>query len=492
MSRQVRASSGAAYDLGYRVVWCPQYRCRVLGGRVKARLEELIRAKAAEHDGEIIALVVVSDHVHLFVPRPKYSPSYVAGQFKGFTSGHPARRAPAPALPACDAAPRSSFATSVGAVSAALEERREAYRRAKISIRYGEQSAQLKEIRADDPAGQGRWSFTSQQQTLRRLNKAFEAFFRRVKAGRTPGYPRFKGRGWFDTVTFVEGDGARWDSQPHHRGATFVRLHGIGQVRAHQHRPVRGRVKQIEVKREGSRWFVVVSCDDVPAVPLPATSREIGVDMGVVHFATASEPIAGVSDEHGHIPNPRHLTAAQEELAAAQRAYAATKRGSRRRRKAARKIGRVHRAVARRRADHAHKTALALVRNADVIVVEDLRIANMTKSPKARPDPEQAGVFLANGSAVKAALNKSILDAGWGVFLGILAHKAESAGRELILVNPANTSRTCPQCGHASGENRKVQADFACVACGYAANADVVGASNIKRAGLVLREAGAA
>ncbi|MEW1848459.1 helix-turn-helix domain-containing protein, partial [Nonomuraea angiospora] len=85
--------------------------------------------------------------------------------------------------------------------NAALEERREAYRRAKISIRYGEQSAQLKEIRADDPAGQGRWSFTSQQQTLRRLNKAFEAFFRRVKAGQTPGYPRFKGRGWFDTVT---------------------------------------------------------------------------------------------------------------------------------------------------------------------------------------------------------------------------------------------------------------------------------------------------
>ncbi|MEU7896044.1 helix-turn-helix domain-containing protein, partial [Nonomuraea sp. NPDC049152] len=93
--------------------------------------------------------------------------------------------------------------------NAALEERREAYKRHKVSIGYGEQSAQLKEIRAADPEGQGRWSFTSQQQTLRRLNRAFEAFFRRVKAGQRPGYPRFKGRGWFDTVTLVEGDGAR-------------------------------------------------------------------------------------------------------------------------------------------------------------------------------------------------------------------------------------------------------------------------------------------
>ncbi|MEU0566920.1 transposase [Nonomuraea sp. NPDC005983] len=376
--------------------------------------------------------------------------------------------------------------------NAALQERREAYHRAKISIRYGDQSAQLKEIRTDDPAGQGRWSFTSQQQTLRRLNKAFEAFFRRVKAGQTPGYPRFKGRGWFDTVTFVEGDGAKWDCQPRHPSATFVKLHGIGQVRVHQHRPVRGRVKQVEVKREGSRWYVVVSCDDVPAVPLPATGREIGVDMGVVHFATASEPIAGVTDEHGHIPNPRYLKTAEQELAAAQRAYAGTKRGSKRRRKAAQKIGRLHRAVARQRSDHAHKTALALVRSVDMIAVEDLRIANMTKSPKAKPDPEQAGVFLANGAAAKAGLNNEPSGRGLGVFLGILAHKAESAGRELIPVNPANTSRTCPQCGHASGDNRKVQADFACVACGCTANADVVGASNIKRAGLVLRDASAA
>ncbi|MFF4624420.1 RNA-guided endonuclease InsQ/TnpB family protein [Nonomuraea jabiensis] len=376
--------------------------------------------------------------------------------------------------------------------NAALQERREAWRRCKVSIRYGDQSAQLKEIREVDPEGQGRWSFTSQQQTLRRLNKAFQAFFRRVRAGETPGYPRFKGRGWFDTVTLVEGDGARWDSQPHQAAATYVRVQGVGHLRVHQHRPIAGRVKQIEIKREGSRWYVICSCDDVPAVPLPATGREVGVDMGVAHFATVSEPIDDLTDEGGHVANPRYLKTVEEELAAAQRAYARTRRGSTRRKRAAKKIGQIHRKVARRRTDHAHKIALGLVRAADVIAIEDLRIANMTKSPVVKPNPEQAGGFLPNGSAAKPGLNKSILDAGGGVFLAILNDKAESAGRDVIAVDPRNTSRTCPECGHVSEANRTTQVGFICVTCGYVANADVVGASNIKRAGLVLRDARAA
>ncbi|MEV2268404.1 transposase [Nonomuraea africana] len=124
--------------------------------------------------------------------------------------------------------------------NAALEHRRTAYRKAGVTVRYGDQSAELKHIRADDPDGHGRWSFSSQQATLRRLDKAFAAFFSRVKASRAPGFPRFKGRGWFDTVQWPkDGDGCRWDSQPEHPSARFVRLQGIGHVRVHQHRPVR-------------------------------------------------------------------------------------------------------------------------------------------------------------------------------------------------------------------------------------------------------------
>ncbi len=129
--------------------------------------------------------------------------------------------------------------------NAALEHRRTAYRTAGVNIRYGEQPADLKHIRAEDPDGQGQWSFSSQQATLRRLDTAFAAFFARLQAGRTPGYPRFKGRGRFDTVTWPkDGDGCRWDSQPEHPSVTFVRLQGVGHVRVHRHLPPAGTARR--------------------------------------------------------------------------------------------------------------------------------------------------------------------------------------------------------------------------------------------------------
>ncbi|MFF5110005.1 RNA-guided endonuclease InsQ/TnpB family protein [Streptosporangium sp. NPDC000509] len=359
--------------------------------------------------------------------------------------------------------------------NAALEHRRTAYAKAGVSVRYGDQSADLKYIRADDADGQGRWSFSSQQATLRRLDKAFTAFFARVKAGRTPGFPRFKGEGRFDTVEWPrDGDGCRWDSQPEHPTATYVRLQGVGHVRVHRHRAVRGTVKTIGVKREGSRWYVTVSCDDVPAETLPATGASVGIDLGVASLVTTSEG--------EHLANPRHLAACAERLAAAQRDLARKKRGSARRRKAVARVAALHAKVRRQRLDGAHKAALALVGDYDVIVHEDLRIANLTRSA--------SGTLEAPGSnvAAKSGLNRSILDAGWGVFLTILSHKAESAGRELIAVNPANTSRTCARCGHCAKENRLTQAEFRCVSCGHAAHADVNAAINVLRAGLALRD----
>ncbi|GAA3417125.1 hypothetical protein GCM10018952_47930 [Streptosporangium vulgare] len=230
--------------------------------------------------------------------------------------------------------------------NAALEHRRTAYAKAKVSIRYGDQSADLKHIRADDTDGQGRWSFSSQQATLRRLDKAFQAFFARLKAGRTPGFPRFKGEGRFDTVEWPkDGDGCRWDSQPEHPTVTFVRLQGVGHVRVHRHRAVRGTVKTIGVKREGSRWYVVLSCDGVPAEALPATGAAVGIDLGVAALVTTSEG--------EHLANPRHLTASAERLAAAQRDLARKKRGSTRRRKAVARVAALHGKVRRQRLDGA-------------------------------------------------------------------------------------------------------------------------------------------
>jgi putative transposase len=351
-------------------------------------------------------------------------------------------------------------------------------------VSYGQQSAQLSEIRAFDPQRHGRWSFSSQQATLRRLDKAFTAFFRRVKNGETPGYPRFKGAGWFDTVTWpADGDGCRWDSTPDQR-VTRVRLQGVGHVRVHQHRPVRGRVKTVSVKREGKRWFVVLSCDQVPAEVVPSTGAIVGIDMGIASFLTTSEG--------RHVDNPRHARKAAARLAQAQQALARCTRGSNRRRKVPARVGTTHRKVRMQRLDHAHKTALSLVRDYDLIVHEALSIANMARAPKSKCNPSLPDAYLPNGAAAKAGLNRSISDAGWGVFLAILAAKAESAGREVVAVDPRNTSRTCPQCGHIAKENRTTQERFHCIACGHAAHADVVGALNVLRAGLARREARAA
>lgn len=364
----------------------------------------------------------------------------------------------------------------------ALQERRDAYRHSsKTTVRYGQQSAQLKDIRAFDAERQGRWSFSSQQATLRRLDKAFAAFFRRVKAGDKPGYPRFRSSKRFDTVDFPkDGDGCRWDSTPHDP-VTRVRLQGVGHVKVHQHRPVVGKVKTISVKREGRRWYVILTAEQAQPEPLPATGSVIGVDMGIANF---------LADSNGEfVPNPRHGAKAATKLEAAQQALSRCKRGSKRRRKAVETVARLHRKVRRQRLDHAHKTALGLVSEHDFIAHEDLKIRNMSKAPAPKPHPGQPGSFLPNGASAKAGLNRSIADAGWGVFLAILAAKAEGAGRQVMAVDPRNTSRRCPECGHTAKENRPTQEKFHCQACGHTAHADMVGAINVLRAGLVRRDA---
>ncbi|MEU6942891.1 transposase, partial [Streptomyces rubiginosohelvolus] len=266
--------------------------------------------------------------------------------------------------------------------NAALQERRDAWRHAsKTTVRYGQQSAQLKDIRAFDPERQGRWSFSSQQATLRRLDKAFTAFFRRVKAGEAPGYPRFRSGRRFDTVEFPkDGDGCRWDATPHDP-VTRLRLQGVGHVKVHRHRVVVGRVKTISVKREGRRWYVILTAEQTQPEPLPATGTVVGIDMGVANFLADSGG--------GFVPNPRHGAKAVAKLQAAQQALSRCKRGSKRRRKAVERVARLHRKVRRRRLDHAHKTALNLVREHDFIAHEDLKIRNMSRAPAPKPDPEQ-------------------------------------------------------------------------------------------------------
>ncbi|MCY0952060.1 RNA-guided endonuclease InsQ/TnpB family protein [Streptomyces sp. H27-S2] len=302
---------------------------------------------------------------------------------------------------------------------------------------------------------------------------------------RTPGCPRFRGVNWFDTVDFPkDGDGCRWDATPHDP-VTRVRFQGVGHVKVHQHRPVVGRVKTVSVKREGRKWFVVLTAEQDQPEPLPATGSVVGIDMGIANF---------LADSNGaFVPNPRHGRTNADRLASAQQALARFPRVRRDKRtahhrRAVGKVAKLHGKVRRQRLDHAHKTALGLVREHDFIAHEDLKIRNMVKTVAPKPDPGQPGSFLPNGAAAKTGLNRSISDAGWGVFRAILNAKAERAGREVMAVDPRDTSRRCPECGHTAKENRPTQDTFHCVSCGHLAHADTVGAVNVLRAGLVRRE----
>lgn len=294
----------------------------------------------------------------------------------------------------------------------ALQERRDAYRHAsKTSIKYGQQSAQLKEIRAFDPERHGRWSFSSQQATLRRLDKAFAAFFRRIKSGDTPGYPRFRGGELVRHGGLFQGR-RRMPLGLHRARPRDPRPPARRRPRQGQPAPAGGRQGQDGVGQARGQALVRRSHGEQgQREPLSATGSVVGIDMGIASFLTTSNG--------EHVANPRHARKAAAKLEAAQHKLSRFGRVRRAKqtanhRKAVQRVADLHRKVRRQRLDHAHKTALDLVRDHDLIAHEDLKIRNMVKTATPKPDPEQPGVFLPNGVAAKRGLNRSISDAGWG------------------------------------------------------------------------------
>jgi putative transposase len=362
--------------------------------------------------------------------------------------------------------------------NAALAERREAWRMRNVSVSYGDQSAQLKEIRAADPDGQGRHSFTAQQQTLRRLNTVFVAYFRRVRdakgSARRVGYPRFKPYQRFDQVLFVAGDGASWEPADGGRWA-HASFQAVGRVKVHQHRPMMGRVKTLQLKQEGRRWYVIV-VTETESVLLSSTGRSVGVDVGVARFLTTSDGEV--------VANPRFLDAAQDRIADLQRRKQRARPGSGNRRRLRRFLAKEWRRLGNKRRDFHHKTARWLVDTCDTLALEDLRVAAMTKTASGSIEAPGRNV------AAKAGLNRSILDAGWTQFTSILAAKAESAGRRVVLVHPGRTSIDCHACGASCDRPR--QEIVVCPVHGEL-DADLNGARNIAaRAGLGSGQASAA
>lgn len=355
--------------------------------------------------------------------------------------------------------------------NAALEERRGAWRWGRRSVTYVDQCRTLTTLREVRPEVLD-CGVTVCRGTLKRLDRAFRAFCRRCATGATPGYPRFKARSRFDSVQWEDHSG--WKLKPDERR---LRLRGIGEVKVHLHREVRGTPKAITVAREGPHWWVTIRCVDVPANPLPKTGREVGVDLGVVNLVTTSDGLI--------VRGERFARRAHERLAAAQRDLTAKQRASKRRRRAVERVARHHRSVRNQRLDFAHKLSRSLVDDYDRIVLEDLKVASMLRRPRPRPSPQ--GVFEPNGAAAKSGLNRSIHDAGWGALVSMLAYKAEDAGRELVVVDPRFTSCRCASCGHVDKKNRRSQARFRCLVCGHRDHADVNAAKNVLWAGRAQR-----
>ncbi len=313
--------------------------------------------------------------------------------------------------------------------NAALQERRDAYRMAGVSIRCYDQINQLPAIKQERPEYADIHSQVLQD-VLRRGDKAMQGFFRRIKAGQKPGYPRFQGRNRYDSFTYPQAGFALAGER--------LTLSKIGDVKIRLHRPMMGTVKTCTIKRDADQWYACFSCE-VEENALPPCEEAVGIDLGLLHFATLS---TGET-----IENPRHYRKGLKKLALAQQKLSRCKRGSHRRAKARMGVARAHRKIRNQRRDFLHKAARSLVKRYGLIVMEDLKILNMSAAPEPKPDPEQDGAYLPNGASAKAGLNQSILDAGWGQFQTLCVAKAASAGRTVRFVDPHFTSQRCSQCG---------------------------------------------
>ncbi len=335
--------------------------------------------------------------------------------------------------------------------NAALEQRRWMYRDHGISVGYLNQAAQLKEARDTDEKLK-LLNYSSCQDVLRRLQKAFDAFFRRIKKGETPGYPRFKSADRFDSVTFPSyGDGVKLSDR--------LYAQNVGWIKIKLHRPVEGKIKTVTLKREAGRWYAVFSCDEVhTALWHPMSDREVGIDMGLDSFAalTTGEKIY----------NPRWYRKAEDKLKDAQRELSRKKRGSKRRQKAKRRLARLHAKVANQRKDFQHKLAYRIVSENSLISAEDLAPSEMV-------------------SDTSRGMAKSIQDASWSGFLSILGAKAEEAGRRFVKVPPRGTSSTCFRCG--AYRKKELSERVHSCSCGLVLDRDVHASHNILRLGRSLQ-----
>jgi len=341
----------------------------------------------------------------------------------------------------------------------ALEERISYYKTFDKSRIYVDQASFLPEIKKEFPKETSFIHSQVLQATLKQLETSYKNFFRRVKNGEeAKGFPRFKKENRFRSICFPQVASALDGGAIKLLDDKHIQISKIGSVKIEYHRPIQGQAKLARIVRQsGDKWFIVISCDNVPLSPLEKTGNTVAIDLGISNFITTDD---GTTFHH-----PKPYKTSLEKLQYIAKKRAAKQRGSNNSKKMLVAEQRAHEKIANIRSDFQHKIAKQLVAENDVIIVEDLNIKGMLE---------------AEGFSVKKS---NISDASWGNFVALLLYKAERAGKEVIEVDPRNTSKMCSCCGNVKQNLTLQDRLYGCHACGMAKDRDLNAALNIKKLG---------
>jgi len=327
-----------------------------------------------------------------------------------------------------------------------LAYRKDAWEQEHRNASYYESKTRIPLLKTERPSLKSVHSQVLQNVT-ERVELAFQAFFRRCRAGETPGYPRFKGKGRYDSFTYTQsGFSLTHDNR--------VCLSKIGSIKLVYHRPIKGKIKTLTIHCSSTgKWYASFSVE-YNLERLPDLPAQVGIDVGLKTFATLSDGTA--------IENPRFFRQEENTLAQVQRKHAKLVKGSPERRKHRKAVARVHERIKFRRENFTHQQICSIVNSYGLIAVEDLHTNRMLHNH---------------------CLAKSIADAAWSLFFDQLSHKAEEAGRKLVKVNPAYTSQTCSQCGQRQ-QMPLAERTFDCPSCGLSIDRDLNASKNILAVGL--------
>jgi putative transposase len=346
--------------------------------------------------------------------------------------------------------------------NAALEQRIATYQETGKGIGYRAQWVRFRDLRHNSPDTIGQLNASSLQHLLRRLDKAFTAFYRRLKAGEKPGIPRFKSRNRFKSMEYTYGDGCKLRQNEPGRIRLYVQ--NVGEMRICYHRavPAHANLKHLVIKQVNERWYVCLMLE-LPEVREPhlPTGNAVGMDVGLKSLATLSTG--------ERVGNPRWLRESLAKLRRLQRHASRQVKGSKSQRKTYQQIAGLHERVSNQRSDYLHQVSRRLVADHDLIAIENLSLGFMNHNRH---------------------LSLSSHDAGFGLFRQMIEYKAEEAGTQIVAVNPSNTTQACSRCGSIVPKDVSVRV-HTCHHCGLVLDRDVNAARNILCLALQPRSDGA-